>query len=293
MYLLAQIETVRDNANRMTEWSAQLRDSVVESLSALASTVAQFIPSLVGATAILMLGYLLSKVLQRVARGVLSKLRLDDACARAGMVDSLEKVGVSVSPSEMMGKLVFWLFMLTTLICASDALGLENVSRTIDSFVGYLPHVMGAALIVVIGLMLANFVRKLVEGAADRIGFEYAKPVGSLVYGMLLIVIGTLAIGQLQIETALLNRVIEIVLIAVGAALALSLGFGTRETARNVVAGVYARESFQPGAKLVVGPDRGVVDHVGAVNTVVKAQDGSTLYVPNGQLVEMVVKEEA
>ena len=64
---------------------------------------------------------------------------------------------------------------------------------------------------------------------------------------------------------------IEIVLIAIGAALAISLGLGTRETARNVVAGVYARESFQTGAKLVVGEDRGTVDHVGAVNTKVQS----------------------
>ena len=293
MYLLAQVDSVKEGAARVTEWSTHLKDSVVQSVSELASTVASFIPSLVGALAILILGYVVSKGLQRFASGLLKKLHFDTASEKAGLGESLSSIGVKLTPSEMVGKLVFRLFMLTTLISAADVLGLENVSQTIDSFVAYLPNVIGAALIVVIGLMLAGFVRKLVEGAADRIGLDYAKPVAKLVYGILVVLVGTLAIGQLQIETALLNRVIEIVLIAIGAALAISLGFGTRETARNVVAGVYARESFRSGAKLVIGEDRGTVDHVGAVNTKFKSADGATLYIPNGQLLEMTVKEEA
>ncbi len=293
MYLLAQVDTVKEGAVRVTEWSTHLKDSVVGSVSELASTVAGFIPSLVGALVILILGYIVSKALQRFACGVLKRLRFDTASERAGLAESLGSIGVKLTPSDLVGKLVFWLFMLTTLISAADALGLQNVSHTIDSFVAYLPNVIGAALIVVIGLMLASFVRKLVEGTADRIGLEYAKPVAKLVYGVLLVVIGTLAIGQLQIETALLNRVIEIVLIAIGAALAISLGLGTRETAHNVVAGVYARESFQSGAKLIIGDHRGTVDHVGAVNTKIKSTDGSTFYIPNGQLLETTVKEEA
>ncbi|MCH2131002.1 MAG: mechanosensitive ion channel [Pirellulaceae bacterium] len=292
MYLFAQANSVTDGAAKVTEWSAQLKDSVVGSVSELTTTIAGFLPSLIGALIILVLGYFVSKLLQRVACGLLRQLQFDTASEKAGLSASLDSVGVKLTPSDVVGKLVFWLIMLVTLISAADALGLENVSHTIDSFVNYLPNVIGAALIVVIGLMLSSFVKKLLEGAADRIGIEYAKPVSQLVYGILIVVVGALAIGQLQIETELLNRVIEIVLIAFGAALAISVGFGTRDTARNVVSGVYARESYENGARLIIGDDQGAVDYVGTVNTKVNMADGTALFIPNGQLLEMTVKRQ-
>jgi small-conductance mechanosensitive channel len=122
-------------------------------------------------------------------------------------------------------------------------------------------------------------------------GVEYAKAASQLAYGVLLVMIASLAIGQLQIETALLNRVIEITLIAVGAALAISLGFGTRDVARNVVAGVYARDSFKVGASITLGETRGTVEAVTAVNTRIRTTAGDTVYIPNAQLVDSMVRE--
>ena len=265
--------------------------SMQQSMTELWTKVAGFVPSLVGALVILVVGYIVSKLLQRLATVVLQRVRFDKASEKTGLTGTMEKIGVKKTASEIVGIVVFWIFMLTFLISAADALGLENVSKTIDSFVAYLPNVVGALLIVVVGLLLANFVRTAVEAGLDRAGVEYAKAVSKITYGLLVVMIGSLAIGQLQIETALINRVIEIGLIAAGAALAIALGFGTRDVARNVVAGVYARESFKSGSILTIGENQGKVEAVTAVNTKIRMEDGVTLYIPNAQLMESLVRE--
>ena len=180
------------------EW----KNTVVEAMTALWTKVAGFVPNLIGTLIIVIAGYFISKLLGRLTTTVLQKVKFETASERVGLNETLTRVGIAATASEIVGKLVFWLFMLTFLISASETLGLENVSKTIDTFVEYMPQVIAAALITVLGLMLAHFVRQVVETAVDGMGFAYAKPVARLAHIILLIVVGILAIDQLGIEQA-------------------------------------------------------------------------------------------
>ena len=269
------------------EWS----NTVVEAMTALWTKVAVFIPNLLGAFIIVIIGYFLSLVLARLTTTILRKVKFETASEKTGLDGTLSRVGIKSSASEIVGKLVFWLFMLTILISASETLGLENVSRTINTFVEYLPNVIAAALIVVLGLLLAHFVRTVVETAAEGLGFGYARAVSRLAYIVLIAVVGILAIDQLGIETGLLDRVVEIILIAAGAALAIALGLGTRGVAKSIVSGVYARDLYKSGSKLQVLDYEGTVDSVGSITTSIRTQDGELIHIPNDHLLRNVVRE--
>jgi len=272
--------------------STEIASTIQQSMTELWTKVAGFVPNLVGMLVILIVGYIISKVLQWSAVAILDRVRFDKAGEKTGLNDAMQKVGIKRTASEIVGVLIFWFFMLTFLLSAAEALGLENVSQTIDSFVEYLPHVIGAAVIVVVGLLVANFARTAMQTALERLGVDYGKAASKLVYGVLIVVIGSLAISQLQIETGLINRVIEIGLLAVGAALAISLGLGTRDVARNVVAGVYARDSFKAGSKISIGDNQGTIEAVTAVNAKIRRDDGGVIYIPNAQLIDNVVHEK-
>jgi hypothetical protein len=186
---------------------------------------------------------------------------------------------------------MFWVLMLTFIVSAADTLGLPNVSQTIDAFVLYLPNVVAAAVIMVVGMTVASFVRDLVRGGAQTLGIDYARALGSLAHGALLVVIASLAVGQLRIETALFNRVVEIILIAAGLGLALAMGLGTRDIARHIVAGVYLRDLYRPGMKLSFEGRTGTVAEVGTVVTRLTGPDAGTIYIPNGHLTTAIVDE--
>ena len=270
----------------------RIRESLHNSVNGMWTAAADHLPNVVGMVLVLVIGWIVAKILQRVATAVLSRIRFDTLCEKTGLRDTMRQVGLTMAPSSIVGRIVFYVLMLMFLISATDVLGMENISSMIRSFMGYIPNLIGALVIVMFGLMFANFVRGMVQNACERVGLDYANAAGKLIYGILLIVIGSLAIGQLQIETALINKVIEIALLATGAGLAIALGFGTRDMARNIVAGVYARETFPSGAQLVVGEDKGTLSAIRAVNTEITTPEGGSVYVPNGKLMEMLVREE-
>jgi small-conductance mechanosensitive channel len=275
-------------------WSEKMNvplDAVWDPLRTLGDRAAALLPNLVAAAVILAVGYAVSAVLRRLSRGLLRRMGLDEATRRIGVRGSLDRAGIRTSVSDLLGTLVFWLFMLTFVISAAEILGLRNVSRTIDTFVRYLPNVIGAGVIVVVGLVIAHFVRDLVRGATGGLGLDYARGLSNLAYGVLVVVIASLAVGQLRINTVLLDRLIEILLIASGGALGLALGLGTRDIAKQLVAGVYARDLFPAGAQLTIGEDRGALEEVGAVCMRLRTADGRVLYVPNASITERVVEQ--
>ena len=252
--------------------------------------MAGFIPALAGALIIFIAGYIVAKIVQKMATVILRRLSLDVASERVGLKYTLARAEIHLSVSQIVGKIVFWVIMLTFLIPAAETLGLERVSETIGALIAYLPNVIGAALIVVVGMVVARFIQDLVRSGAESINLEYADAVGKFAYVVLLVIIAGLAIGQLRVETALLNRVIEIIIIAAGATLAIGLGFGSRQVAQNLIAGFYVRERHKQGTAVKLGDQEGVLEVVGSVSTRIRTKDGQSVFLPNSQLIENVVR---
>src|SRR5690606_35509492 len=106
------------------------------------------------------------------------------------------------------------------------------------------------SLVLLAGVLLAQLVSSLVRGAADGVGLEYANGLGRIVQGLVIIISISVAIGQLEVKTDLLNQVISIVLISVGLAVALALGLGSREIISQILAGIYVRELYEVGQQI-------------------------------------------
>ncbi len=266
-----------------------VQETLWQPMVGLWTKVAEFLPNIAGAVFLLIVGYLVAKGVGVAIAKLLGKLGLDKLTERSGVASALQGTGFEATASAIIGKIVYWLIFLLFLIAAADSLGLPRVSDTINGFVQYLPKLIGAMLVIIIGLFAAHLVRTAVETASASMQLDYGKPLGTLIYMLIVIVVVSLAIGQLEIETDLLNQVVSIILFAVGAAVALSLGMGTRTTAGNIIAGLYARDLFPPGDKITVGDISGRVIEVSTTNTLLELDDGTTYTLPNSVLVDSQV----
>ncbi len=264
----------------------EMQESVWQPMVGLWTKVAEFLPNIAAAIALLIFGWLLAKLIGVGIAKLLEKLGLDKLTERSGVANAVQSTGIQTSASAIIGKIVYWLIFLLFMIAAADSLGLPRVSDTINGFVQYLPKLVGALLVTIIGLFAAHLVRTAIETASQGMNLDYGKPLATLIYALMVIVIVSLAIGQLEIETELLNQVVSIILFAIAAAVALSLGMGTRSTAGNIIAGLYARDLFPPGDKITVGEITGRVIEVSTTNTLLELDDGTTYTVPNSVLVE-------
>ncbi|OEC34208.1 Conserved TM helix [Pseudomonas cuatrocienegasensis] len=263
--------------------------SLITAMTALWTKVASFIPNLFVALILVLLGFVVAKLLDTLLSKLLGKVGLDRLMAGTGMTKLLGRAGIQVPVSTLIGKIVYWFVLLVFLVSAAESLGLERVSATLDVLALYLPKVFGAALVLLAGVLLAQLVSGLVRGAAEGVGLDYAHGLGRIAQGLVIIISISVAIGQLEIKTDLLNNVIAIVLISVGLAVALALGLGSREIAGQILAGIYVREIYQVGQHVQVGEAEGQIEEIGTVKTILLTEEGELISVANRTLLEQRV----
>jgi small-conductance mechanosensitive channel len=276
------LDQLKETANSAGIWST----SLVEALAALWVKVAEFVPNLVAFLVILIIGYAISRLVQSGVRRALRVAKIDAFSERLGISSVLRRANIQQETSFIISKIFFWLLMLTFLVSATESLGLPRVSSNLDNFVRYIPKVLGAAFILMVGLFIAQFVRDLVVRGAEGIGSEFAGPLGTASHGLLVIVVMSLVIGQLEIETELLNVVISIGLLSLGTAAALAFGLGSKEVAANVLAGSYVRNMYHDGDDVTIMSVRGKISHITAVKTEIMLENGDIHSFANSVVIE-------
>jgi len=265
-------------------------DSFLSGLSGLFQDLFLYLPSLALALFLVVVGWYLARMVRRLTGGLLSKMGINKLAATIGLKEALKKARIKKEPSDIIGLLFFWLILLLFVIAAVETLGLPRLSSALDEMVVYLPKVLVSIMILVVGLFIAQALQGIIETASSSMGIEYGRNLGSLAYGIVVIIVMSLAIGELDIEILLLNAIIIIVLAALGLAGALSLGLGTRALSKDIVSGVYARELVRQGNTIEFGGQVGVVEEVSTVKTSIRLEDDSLLSIPNSQLINGTFK---
>ncbi|WP_222908302.1 mechanosensitive ion channel family protein [Pseudomonas sp. DNDY-54] len=265
--------------------------SLFGAMSALWAPIAAFIPRLFGALLVVVIGFMVAKLLDTLLSKLLAKVGLDRLVAGTGVTKLLGRASIRVPVSVLIGKIVYWFVLLIFLVSAAESLGLARVSATLDMLALYVPKVFGAALILLIGVLLAQLVNGLIRGAAEGVGLEYASGLGRIAQGLVIIIVISVAIGQLEVKTELLNYVIAIALISVGLAVALALGLGSRELVSQILAGIYVRELYEVGQRVRVEGLQleGEIEEIGTAKTLLLTDEGELVSIANRVLLEQRV----
>jgi len=253
-------------------------------LVALYNRLAMLAPNLLGALVLLLFGYLLGKLLGAVTRRLLAKLGIDELAKRSGLQGFLQQWGMQREISALLGTIAFAFVLLAFAISAADSLGLAAAGQTVAQVMLFLPKFVAAVVVLVLGLMAASWLAGLVRRAADSAGVDYAPTLARLTMGVLAALVVLLAVDQLDIRIVLLQEVIGIALVAIGVAVALSLGLGTRGLAGEIVAGVYLRDLLKEGDRIEWNGIAATVREVGTIKTVLVLADGRLLTVANSRL---------
>ncbi|TWI53485.1 putative transporter (transmembrane protein) [Pseudomonas duriflava] len=264
--------------------------SLLSAMTTLWSKVAGFIPNLFGALLVVLLGFFIAKLLDTLLSKILARFGLDRLMTGTGLTKMLTRVGVKVPVSTLIGRIVYWFVLLVFLVSAAESLGLQRVSSALDVLALYLPKVFGAALVLVVGVLLAQLVNGVVHGAAESVGLDYSAGLGRVAQALVIVISISVAIGQLEIKTELLNTVIGIVLASLGLAVALALGLGSRDLASQILAGIYVREIFEVGQSIQFDEIEGVIEEIGTVKTWLLTSADELVSIPNKRLLDHRVK---
>ncbi len=204
---------------------------VMEPIKVMAIKIWSYIPTIAGAVIILVVGWLLAKLIETVASKALKAVRLDMVSDKIGISKILAQGDIKMSLSELIGGIIYWLVILVAVATTLDALNLKMASDIISRLVEYVPNIIAAVFIIVIGSFLANFIATIIRTAGSNAGLKNAKLLSQISQIILMIFTVIIAIEQLKVATALLVLAVNIVLISIGLGIALAFGLGCKDIA--------------------------------------------------------------
>ncbi len=204
---------------------------IVDPIRQMLTRIMAYIPVLLGALIILIVGWIVAKAIKRIVDGLLKAARFDALADKAGISEILRKGDLKISAREVVSRLVYWLIMIMVLVMAVDALGLPKASDVLASLFAYVPKVIAALLVLVVAMFLASFVSGIVHTAAGNANLPRPEIFAGVSRWAIIIFAVTIALGELGIAPLLVTTTFNIILGGVCLALALAFGLGGKDAA--------------------------------------------------------------
>lgn len=224
----------------LTTWAQVLQASFESLLYGLVT----FIPNLVVAVIIFVIGWLIGVGIGRVVAQVVTALRIDQALKSAGVDKVVERAGFTLNSGAFLGFLVKWFFIVVFLVASLDVLHLTVVTAFLSTVVlGYLPQVIAAVLILLVAAVIAQAAERVVSGSARAAHLTSANFLGSVAKWAIWVFAILAALDQLQVAPAFVQTLFTGVVLALALAIGLSFGLGGQVAAARYIEKV--REQVQ------------------------------------------------
>ena len=211
-------------------------DVLSASLKSIWLGIAGFIPTLLAAIVIVIIGWIIGAIFFKLVENLIKFSKLDGALRAAGFEKLVQKAGFNLDSGYFLGKLVEWFFIIVFLVAAFDVMGLKLVTAFLSEVVlGYLPQVMVAVLMILIAAVVAEAMQKVVVGMAKAAGMKSVNFAGTITKWAIWIFAILAAVMQLGIAVSFIQTLFTGIVIAVSLALGLSFGLGGQDAASKYI----------------------------------------------------------
>ncbi len=208
-------------------------ETIINSLEEVWVRLTEFLPDLLLAIIVLVIGLLLAGWLGKLATKLINFLKLDDILTKSGFSPKVEAAGVKFNLAALTGWLVKWFFVIVVLITVTDILDWKQITEFLNAVVLYIPNVFVAIIILTIGLMTAHFVYNIVERAisVSKVPSVTIKPLAALSKWSIVIFAILAALVQLGVATSLIEILFTGLVAMLALAGGLAFGLGGKEKA--------------------------------------------------------------
>ncbi len=249
-----------------------------------------FVPHLVVAAVILVLGVAIGAVAARITAATLARAGFNRLGEQTGLDDDLARVGITLAPSRVVGRIVLWVIVIASFVQAVNGLELRSISASLDAFLVYLPHVVLAVILVLAGVIVGDTVGRGTANAMSRSGVLYHDVVGGVLRTTIILLAVLMALEQLTIASAFLFYVLLVLVGAGSLALAIAGGWGARAFAENLIAARYVERHLALGDHVRIEGQTGVIERFDVMSTILRTDDGRRIIYPNGLMAGSVVE---
>lgn len=217
--------------NTITSWF----DTTVIALQGLWKSFIHFLPNLIGAIIVLLIGWLISMAIGQLITEVLKRLKFNKLFEKGSWKNALQKADIDVDASAFIGAIFKWILLIVFLIAAVQILGFNQLSQFFNNVLNYLPNVIVAAFIFVVAAIIADILEKVVRASVESFRSGFGPMIGAIIRWSIWIFAVFAILTQLGIATSLVNTIMQGIVALIVIAGGIAFGLGGKDVAGEIV----------------------------------------------------------
>lgn len=261
--------------NKLPNISEILRNT----FNTLISQFIDFVPRVIGCIVILAIGYLVARGVKILVSQVLSKVGFDRIGDKLNEIGIIKQLKTEIRLSDIVAKILYYYILLIFLTFAADTLGVDTITNMVLSLVTFIPKLIAGAVMLQIGVMLSDAIKTAIIALCKSFNIASAKLIGNIAFIFFLIITLITSLGQIGIETALLESTFVLIIGGVIGAFALGYGIASKDVLANVISSFYSRKNYHEGQLIKIDAVKGTITKIDNTSVTV-VNENTTIIIP-------------
>lgn len=243
----------------ITDWFNDLYNKYEPMFDQFFMGMIAFVPKFFGALLLLFLGWFLGRMISRFFQKLFERIGADKLGDRLNQIDFIARSPMKLKPSVMVGKFLYYLIFIFFFMVATDTLGVTAVSDMISKIFEYLPRILSALVVFVIGILFADMLKKLVHTACVSLNIPAGGLIANFVFYFVFINVAMITLSQAGIDTNFIQDNLSIILAGIVAAFAVGYGYASRPLVGNLLAAYYNKNKVKVGDVIAIDGVKGKI----------------------------------
>ncbi len=255
----------------------------MEILSQLYLQFTSMLPHLMAAIVVLGIGIFIAKTVAKVVGKLLMASGIDSLGDKLNDIDIVQKFNVKVAISGMVSKILYYIILLIFIIAATDILAMPAISKLVSDIINYVPLLITAGLVLMLGTMLADVIKSVVLTTCRSLGIASGNVIANVVFYFIFINAIVVALSQAQIDTGFIKNNLTVLLGAIAGAFALGYGLASKDLMSSFLASFYHRDRFDVGDTITIDGVTGEIVEMDNACIVIQ-NEGKRIIIPSSKL---------
>lgn len=262
---------------------------IVQLFTKFGEAVMNALPGIFGGFLLIIIGIILATIISKILFKVSKALGVEKIENWIKKIDLFKNI--EIKPDILLAKIAYWVIVLIFFVAATEVMGLKNVSEGIGKLLAYIPRLISALIVFIVGAFVATFIKGIVNAACESMGLSASKIISNVLFYFLLIVTSITALTQAGLDTKMLTDNFSMVLGSILFAFTLGYGLASKDIMANFLASFYSREKFQIGQRIRINEIEGIIIGIDSTSLTLQSEKrDSRIVIPLAQIMNATVE---
>ncbi len=235
------------------------------------------VPNILAAIVIALVGFVIAKAIGKLVSNLLHRLGIDRLADKLNDIDVVHEYNIRFNPSKILGEIIYCFLLLFFLIAATELLGMPAVSKLISDLINYIPNLVVAGIVLIIGLIVSNALKEIITTACKALNIPNTNLIANLAFYFVFITIALSALNQAKIDTSFIRNNLSIILGGIVLAFSIGYGLASKDMMSNFLASFYSRRHINVGDNVKIGDVSGEIIYTDS--SCIKIQSGEKMII--------------